>query len=29
GEAFMKTDDPAKALANLVTQYSINNTLSI
>ncbi|MCX6213172.1 indole-3-glycerol phosphate synthase TrpC [Spirosoma sp.] len=29
GEAFMKTDDPAKALADLVTQYSINNTLSI
>ncbi|GAB3037328.1 indole-3-glycerol phosphate synthase TrpC [Spirosoma pulveris] len=29
GEAFMKTDDPAKALANLVTQYSINNTLTL
>ena len=29
GEAFMKTTDPAKALANLVTQYSINNTLTI
>jgi indole-3-glycerol phosphate synthase len=29
GEAFMKTADPAKALADLVTQYSINNTLSI
>ena len=29
GEAFMKTDDPAKALADLVTQYSINNSLSL
>ncbi|SOD96598.1 indole-3-glycerol phosphate synthase TrpC [Spirosoma fluviale] len=29
GEAFMKTDDPAQALANLVTQYSINNTLTL
>ncbi|ADB41441.1 indole-3-glycerol phosphate synthase TrpC [Spirosoma linguale] len=29
GEAFMKTDDPAKALADLVTQYSINNTLTL
>ncbi|MFD2932185.1 indole-3-glycerol phosphate synthase TrpC [Spirosoma flavum] len=29
GEAFMKTTDPANALASLVSQYVINNTLSI
>ncbi|AUD05647.1 indole-3-glycerol phosphate synthase TrpC [Spirosoma pollinicola] len=29
GEAFMNTTDPAKALADLVKQYSINNTLTI
>lgn len=29
GEAFMKTTDPAKALATLVSQYTINNTLSL
>ena len=28
GEAFMKTADPAKALATLVTQFAINDTLS-
>ena len=29
GEAFMKTNDPAAALATLVSQYNLNNTLSI
>ncbi|UFH55185.1 indole-3-glycerol phosphate synthase TrpC [Spirosoma sp. KNUC1025] len=29
GEAFMKTADPAQALATLVSQYTINNSLSI
>jgi indole-3-glycerol phosphate synthase len=29
GEAFMKTSDPAAALATLVSQYNLNNTLSI
>ncbi|MBD2702522.1 indole-3-glycerol phosphate synthase TrpC [Spirosoma sp. BT702] len=29
GEAFMKTDDPAQALAKLVSEFNLNNTLSI